>query len=63
MKARKPLCDSCNIDGDCCCQSSQEKCNKCGMESVVSYNAKINTRGQNRNNPEYVEFMQDRGSA
>ncbi len=61
MDFKKNLCKTCNIDGDCCCQSeSQESVNNCGMDEVVTFNDRINTRGQNYNNPEYVDFMRHR---
>ena len=36
--ARKKLCDDCNLDGKCCCQSSQRKVDNCGMEGVLEDN-------------------------
>ena len=58
---KKQLCKTCNIDGECCCQKdSQKAVASCGMEGVLDYNAKINTRGQNYNNPDYVDFMNER---
>ena len=61
MKFTKPLCTKCTIDGDCCCQrESQTKVNGCGMEEVLGFNANINIRGQNYNNPDYAEFIEDR---
>ena len=63
MTFKKDLCKTCNIDGDCFCQKEcQTSVNNCGMEGVVAYNKKINTRGQNYNNPDYVEFINDRQS-
>jgi len=29
------------------------------MEEVIRYNAKINTQGQNYNNPDYADFMDE----
>ena len=60
----KNLCKKCNLNGDCWCQNkSQKDVNNCGMEQVIAYNRKINTTGQNYDNPDYVDFMKDRNEA
>jgi len=62
MKYSKPLCKTCNLNGDCCCQNeSQDSVNKCGMDEVLEENRKLNSRhSQTHDNPDYAGFMQDR---
>jgi len=61
MKFSKELCKTCNIDGDCHCQAEcQTSVNNCGMDGVIEYNKNINTRGQNYDRPDYVDFMNER---
>jgi len=39
MKDRKKLCDQCNLDGNCWCQTHGEKeVSSCGMEKVFTDN-------------------------
>ena len=57
----KNLCKTCNLDGDCYCQHKSQKCtNDCGMDEVIEQNRKLRSRSQTYDNPEYVDFMNER---
>ena len=59
MKFRKPLCDKCNLDRDCCCQDNQKDTDSCGMENILAYNRDYNKclkAGRTERDPETDEF-------
>ncbi len=52
VKFTKPLCAKCNLDGDCCCQKSQDDCYACGMGATLDYNDRLNEAHQRGRNLE-----------
>ncbi len=57
----KPSCEKCNLNNDCYCQNKSQKfVNDCGMDKVLEYNRKLNSKhSQTYDNPDYAEFMQE----
>ena len=60
-KFTKDLCKKCTLNGDCCCQNkSQSDVNTCGMDEVLGYNGKLNSKhSQTYDNPECAKFMDE----
>jgi len=56
----KPLCDKCNLDGNCCCQENQKDVESCGMEEVLAYNKEYNRcmkAGRTERDPDTGELL------